>query len=318
MYRQPEQPKTVSDVRFGGSPTPDPLLNPPHQSPDSPGPVSSDAVAAAGAVAGVAAAVGNTFGVEDSPVTTYIDDLPDSARIAHRVLAALGVQFSKHGWSHTPLAVAVFRKSGRVSVVFATGDAVSLWPYGVQLPAGVVPLSRVDGIPADFLRSWNGVDDPVGKLVEFSEDYPELLGGVEAIAVSSPDGAPKADDLDGLVTTQTVDQRAELVSTAVVPAVSVTRGSMSRVAPGEVVSALMKADLVSGDSEHPDNWVTESRLRAAQLRAAARADRGGDVGYAAVLASFLLAEAHACVDEGRESDAGFSVGELLSLEPTSV
>jgi hypothetical protein len=321
VYRQPEQSKTVTDAKLTGSSTPAPALSPVGE---GPAPVSGTAETSAG-VAGTAAAaavvgmLGSVPAPDPSAPRTYLDDMPDTAALAHRVLAALNLQFVRALWPQEPIAVGVFRRAGRLAVVFTTSEAVSLWPYTAQLPAGVLPLDRTDGLPAEFSALWSGVHDPVAKIAEFAEDYPELLGALEAIAVNEAGADTVTDTFDGLVTVQTADQVSELSEAAVIPAVSVSRSTLARVTGDNAPAAVIQADLLLEDvAVVPDSWALEMRLRATSLSAQRRSVKSPDPAYAPVLAAYLLAEAHAALTEGRKGEAGYSIGELLMLNPVSV
>lgn len=255
----------------------------------------------------------------------FLDSLPSTTSTAHQVLAALSEQFLRATWAATPIAVGMFRTGSpegqpKVTIVYATADGVSMCPYGATLPPGVVPLSRVDGVGPRFISAWSGVRRVADKLIEFASDYPELLGELEAVVVNEAARSALNGDSDGLVTVQSNDERKQVIEAGRTAPASVTRVALSLVDAAMAPVALGQADSLFGDgvSETPkDSWNDEYLRRAARLWAARRSNPNPDGGYDAVMASYLLAEAHAALSEGRADEAGYSIGELLTIEPVS-
>lgn len=251
----------------------------------------------------------------------FLDSLSTSAVTAHKVLASLSDQFLRATWAGTPIAVGVFRsgteEQPQTTVVYATADGVSVCPYKVMLPSGVTPLSKVDGVGPRFLDSWNGVNQVADKLSALATDYPELLGELDVIVIN--ESAARTAVLDDLISVQSADQRKQLVAAGQVAPVSRDRSEMSRVDGASSAEVLAQADMLFGGHEDApeDSWSEEYLRRMARLWAARRSSQGPSSDYDSLLASYLLAEAHAALSEGRPGDAGYSLDELLSIEPVT-
>jgi hypothetical protein len=256
---------------------------------------------------------------------TFLDDLPPETAGAHRVLAALSDQFLRAGWAATPIAVGVFRRTGSgggpggtVRFVYATADAVSVCPLGVLLPSEVTPLGHVDGVGPQFATTWGGVNRVVDKLTELASDYPELLGSLDVVVVNEAAASTVSVASGGLTVTQRNADRKLLCDSGLAAPVDTARYTLSQMDSAAVSSALNKADTLFGDTDVPDSpWREEYRLRAARLWAARRSAPTPDPTYPAVLAAYLLAEAHAASDGGSATDAAFSLSELLDLAPAT-
>lgn len=108
------------------------------------------------------------LGGDASDAASPLAEMTSDVAHAHRVLAALVVQFESMGWN-APLAVAVLERPGdgepeRVTT-YATSDGLAIWPEGLLLPAGTMPLSSLLGRGIADAENILGMALPVAKLL---------------------------------------------------------------------------------------------------------------------------------------------------------
>lgn len=77
----------------------------------------------------------------------FIAELPEPEAHLHKILATLRHAFDGAGWSQ-PLAVASIKRGLEARTVYVTADAISIWPQGVLLPDGVLPLDEMPSAPS--------------------------------------------------------------------------------------------------------------------------------------------------------------------------
>lgn len=243
----PTAPVTQATPAVQGTPaTPSPAA--PAPSPQSPAPT-----APRGPVADIAwlqqrygLAPGLGFPKGENPITPapFIAGLPEHEAHLHRALATLRHAFDDAGWSQ-PTAVATIRKGLEARTVYATSDAISIWPTSISLPAGVTPLDEIAGVPT--MASLSGSLMVSEKLVSMIPRGWE----VEAMMSTVPGGESN----------QTAEQFHELVEAGELLECTVSRGD-STVEIDEALSVFARAAIGSRGCSDLD---TESaRLRASR------------------------------------------------------
>jgi hypothetical protein len=186
----------------------------------------------------------------------------------------------------------IIKGTSYLKPVYATADAVSLLPYGVALPAGLLPLMRVDGVDEKAAAELAGKIYPREKLLEL---VPESYGTFEGILTT--------DNLSD-------DQYQGIVESGDGLPVSVPRGQLARVTAEKAAEETDKKALKLTLTGTPQLPVETARQRMMDTRW----DYLQPMRCPRVTAGFLVAEAQACVARGQLQEAGYSIGEALRIK----
>lgn len=216
----------------------------------------------------------------------FIADLPEPKVTLHKILATLRQAFESAGWDQ-PLAVAAITRGLENRSVFVTADAASIWPSGVLLPQGVVPMGDMPGMPADL--SLAGSLMVSGKL----RDLTPSGWKVEAVLTTVPGD-------DG----QTAEQYQELEESGETLPCTVSRGD-SAVTAEEAMSVFARAAL--GSQGCGDLGTESARIKAARWVGTQPAD------YLDALARWHLAEASDAMSLGHWADAVYASEKYVQL-----
>lgn len=211
----------------------------------------------------------------------FLADLPEPEAHLHRVLASIRQVFEESGWSQ-PVAVASLRRGLESGTVFVTADALSIWPMGVSLPNGVVPLDTIDALPSSYRE----------------------LAGCATVTEKLSALVPRGWDIECLLSTadQTADQFHELADAGELLPCTVSRGP-DHANQKDALAAFALAVLGS-----PHRIVdAETKLKSARWVGVQPSD------YLDLLASYHLADAADSLSEGRWADAVYAGEKYVSL-----
>lgn len=211
----------------------------------------------------------------------FIAELAESEAHLHRALASLRHQFEAAGWGQ-PLAVATIAKGLENRSVLVTADALSIWPMGISLPNGVVPLDTIDALPSSYRE----------------------LAGCAMVREKLSALVPRGWDIECLLSTadQTADQFHELADAGELLPCTVSRGP-DHANQKDALAAFALAVLGS-----PHRIVdAEAKLKSARWVGVQPSD------YLDVLASYHLADAADSLSEGRWADAVYAGEKYVSL-----
>lgn len=211
----------------------------------------------------------------------FLADLPEPEATLHKILASLHQQFEAAGWGQ-PLAVATITRGLENRSVFVTADALSIWPMGVSLPDGVVPLDTIDALPSSYRE----------------------LAGCAMVREKLSALVPREWDIECLLSTadQTADQFHELADAGELLPCTVSRGP-DHANQKDALAAFARA--VLGSSHRIDD--AAARLQAARWVGVEPSD------YLDLLASYHLADAADSLSEGRWADAVYAGEKYVSL-----
>ncbi|WP_237163402.1 hypothetical protein [Mycobacteroides abscessus] len=213
--------------------------------------------------------------------------MAESEAQLHRALATLRHAFDDAGWGQ-PMTVARIKRGLETRTVYATSDGLSIWPQGVQLPSGVIPLDEMPGTPvAPELCGSLMVTDKLTSLIPRGWEVEGVLS-----SVSGEEGS------------QSTEQYQALVSAGELLDCKVSRGR-DDVGVDEALSTFARAALGSGGCGELD--VESARIRAARWVGVQ------PTGYVDVLARYHLSDAAEAMSLGRWGEAVYSAGKYMSL-----
>lgn len=219
----------------------------------------------------------------------FITALPEPEAHLHRVLASLRQSFEQNWWGQ-PLAVATITRGLESCTVFATSDAISIWPAGVLLPQDVVPLDEMPGTPATSELSGSiMVADKLAALIPRGWT-------VEAVLSTVPGGE----------NSQSAEQFQELVEAGELLPCTVSRGR-DDVTEDEAVQAYALAVLGQATPGVSDLGSESARLRAARWVGTQPA------GYLDVLSRWHLADAAESMSRGLWGDVVYAIERFQSI-----
>ncbi|WP_237075641.1 hypothetical protein [Mycobacteroides abscessus] len=217
----------------------------------------------------------------------FIADLPEPEATLHRVLATLRHQFEQTNWSQ-PMSVATIRRGLEARTVYVTSDGLSIHPWGVLLPDGVLPLDEIPGMPtASDLSGSLMVTDKLRSLIPRGWEIESVLSTV-----------PCGED------SQSAEQYQSLVEAGELLDCSVSRGR-DDVDVDEALSVFARAAIGSRGCGELD--VEAARIRAARWIGTQPAD------YLEVLARWHLADAAESMSQGSWGEAVCSSEKYMSV-----
>ncbi|MFV8308790.1 hypothetical protein [Mycobacteroides chelonae] len=217
----------------------------------------------------------------------FIAELPESEATLHRVLASLRHQFEQAGWSQ-PIAVGLIRRGFETRTVYVTADGLSIWPQGILLPDGVLPLDEMPNAPA--------TSELCGSLMVTEKLVSMIPRGwdVEAVLSTVSGGGPS----------QSAEQYQALVASGALLSCSVSRGR-DDVTADEALRVFARASIGSagcGELDAESARIRASRWVGVQPR-----------GYLDTLSRWYLADAAESMSLGRWGDAVYSAEKYLSI-----
>lgn len=220
----------------------------------------------------------------------FIADMAESEAQLHRALATLRHAFDDAGWGQ-PMTVARIKRGLETRTVYATSDGLSIWPQGILLPHGVIPLDEMTSVPATSRLAGS---------VMVSEKLTSLI--------------PRGWEVEGLLSTvpaeessQSVEQFQELVESGELLNCKVSRGQ-DDVGPDEALRVFARAAIDSAGCSELD--VESARIRAARWIGTQ------PTGYLDVLSRYHLADAAEAMSLGRWGEAVYSSEKYLSIRST--
>lgn len=218
----------------------------------------------------------------------FVAELPEPEAHLHKILATLRHQFESAGWSQ-PLAVGLITRGFETRTVYATADGLSIWPQGVLLPDGVLPLDEMPSTPsAPELLGSLMVTDKLAALIPREWTVEHVLSTVPAEENS-----------------QTIEQYQTLVG-----AEELLVGKVSRcrddVGDDEALSLFARAAIGSAGCGELD--VESARIRAARWVGTQ------PVGYRDALARWYLSDAAESMSAGRWGEAVWACERYLSIQ----
>ncbi|SLJ14752.1 Uncharacterised protein [Mycobacteroides abscessus subsp. abscessus] len=217
----------------------------------------------------------------------FIANLAEGEAHLHRVLATIRHQFEGSGWGQ-PLAVATIRRGFETRTVYATADGLSIWPQGVQLPSGVIPLDEMPSTPtAPELHGSLMVSEKLTALIPRGWEVEGLLSTVS-----------------GGESSQSAEQFQELVGAGELLECTVSRGR-DDVEAEEAMRVFARAALGSAGCGELD--VDSARIRAARWVGVQPA------GYLDTLARYYLSDAAESMSRGNWSEAVYSSEKYMSV-----
>ncbi|MBN7311786.1 hypothetical protein I3U70_10430 [Mycobacteroides abscessus subsp. abscessus] len=217
----------------------------------------------------------------------FIADMAESEAQLHRALATLRHAFDDAGWGQ-PMTVARIKRGLETRTVYATSDGLSIWPQGVQLPSGVIPLDEMPGTPvAPELCGSLMVTDKLTSLIPRGWEVEGVLS-----SVSGEEGS------------QSTEQYQALVSAGELLDCKVSRGREG-VTDDEALSTFARASIGS-------TGVGELDVESARIRAS-RWVGVQPQGYLDVLSRWYLADAAESMSAGRWGEAVWACEKYVSL-----
>jgi hypothetical protein len=259
------------------------------------GPQSNAAATVAGSAAASAAIINPDEVRAAGLALDWLRDLPVTHSLAHRTLATLKREFITAGWEeNTPIGVGIYRQiiggTTFFKATYATADGISLLPIGVRLPAGVLPLLRIDNVDGVAAAELAGNTDVRAKLETL---VPEHYGHREAVLTDA--------DQDWVKYYQILDAGA-------LP-VSVSRGQLATVRPKDARLAIAETMLMFRVTDETVSSLETSRKTMTGARWSGPLK---PLRCTRVTIDFLIAEAKHCAVRGQLAEAGFSIGEVLA------
>lgn len=217
----------------------------------------------------------------------FIADLAEGEAHLHRALATARHAFDDAGWSQ-PLAVATIKRGVERQTVYATADAISIWPQGVLLPYGVTPLDEMPNAPATSeLCGSLMVTDKLTALIPRGWTVEFLLSTVS-----------------GGEDSQTAEQFQQLVESGELLNCSVSRGR-DDMGADEALRVFARASI--GSAGCAELEAESVRLRSARWVGVQPA------GYLDVLSRWYLADAAEQMSRGAWGEAVYSAEKYLSV-----
>lgn len=224
----------------------------------------------------------------------FITDLPESEAHLHRTLATLRQAFEQTNWSQ-PLAVATIRRGLETRCVYATSDALSIWPQEVLLPTGVAPLDEMPNTPATSeLAGSLMVTDKLRSLIPRGWIVEHLLSTVP-----------------GSENSQSIEQFQELVESGELLPCKDSRGR-DDVTEDEAVQAFAMAVLGQSAGGISDLDTDSVRLKSARWVGTQPA------GYLDVLSRWYLSDATEAMSCGRWGEAVHAIEKFQSVRESKV
>lgn len=218
----------------------------------------------------------------------FIADMAESEAQLHRALATLRHAFDDAGWGQ-PMTVARIKRGLETRTVYATSDGLSIWPQGVQLPSGVIPLDEMPGTPvAPELCGSLMVTDKLTSLIPRGWEVEGVLS-----SVSGEEGS------------QSTEQYQALVSAGELLDCKVSRGREG-VTDDEALSTFARASIGS-------TGVGELDVESARIRAS-RWVGTQPRGYLDTLARYYLSDAAESMSRGNWGEAVYSSEKYLSVQ----
>lgn len=218
----------------------------------------------------------------------FIADMAESEAQLHRALATLRHAFDDAGWGQ-PMTVARIKRGLETRTVYATSDGLSIWPQGVQLPSGVIPLDEMPGTPvAPELCGSLMVTDKLTSLIPRGWEVEGVLS-----SVSGEEGS------------QSTEQYQALVSAGELLDCKVSRGREG-VTDDEALSTFARASI--GGTGVGELDVESARIRAS--RWVGTQPRG----YLDTLARYYLSDAAESMSRGNWGEAVYSSEKYLSVQ----
>ncbi|RIS55389.1 hypothetical protein D2E43_14115 [Mycobacteroides abscessus] len=220
----------------------------------------------------------------------FIADMAESEAQLHRALATLRHAFDDAGWGQ-PMTVARIKRGLETRTVYATSDGLSIWPQGVQLPSGVIPLDEMPGTPvAPELCGSLMVTDKLTSLIPRGWEVEGVLS-----SVSGEEGS------------QSTEQYQALVSAGELLDCKVSRGREG-VTDDEALSTFARASIGS-------TGVGELDVESARIRAS-RWVGTQPRGYLDTLARYYLSDAAESMSRGNWGEAVYASEKYMSIRST--
>lgn len=219
----------------------------------------------------------------------FIANLPESEAHLHRVLASIRQAFDETGWGQ-PMAVATLTRGLETRTVYATSDAISIWPQGILLPQDVIPLDEMPNTPATSELSGSiMVSDKLAALIPRGWTVEHLLNTVP-----------------GDENSQSIEQFQELVDAGELLPRTVSRGD-DTVTEGEAVQAFALAVLGQNAPGISDLDTDSVRLKGARWVGTQ------PTGYLDVLSRWHLSDAAGAMGRGRWGEAAYAIEKFQSV-----
>ena len=222
----------------------------------------------------------------------FIVSLPEDEARLHRALASIRQAFEQADWGQ-PMAVARISRGLETRTVYATSDAISIWPQGVLLPTGVIPLYEMPSIPST----------------------PELSGSImvqDKLAAAIPSGwtvEHLLSSVPGDEHGQSIEQYQALVEAEELLPCTVVRGEDG--APEEqAFQVFAKATLGQNTP-----GISDLNADSAQLKAA-RWVGTQPTGYLDVLSRWHLSDAAGAMGRGLWGEAMYAIEKFESIWDT--
>ncbi|WP_235660167.1 hypothetical protein [Mycobacteroides abscessus] len=216
--------------------------------------------------------------------------MAESEAQLHRALATLRHAFDDAGWGQ-PMTVARIKRGLETRTVYATSDGLSIWPQGVQLPSGVIPLDEMPGTPvAPELCGSLMVTDKLTSLIPRGWEVEGVLS-----SVSGEEGS------------QSTEQYQALVSAGELLDCKVSRGREG-VTDDEALSTFARASIGS-------TGVGELDVESARIRAS-RWVGTQPRGYLDTLARYYLSDAAESMSRGNWGEAVYASEKYMSIRST--
>lgn len=217
----------------------------------------------------------------------FITDLPEDEMHLHRALATIRHQFERSGWGQ-PMAVGLIKRGLETRTVYVTADAISIWPHGVRLPHGVIPLDEMTGAPSSHdLAGSLMVSEKLRSLIPRNWEVESLLSTVSGEEAS-----------------QSVEQFQALVDAEELLVGKVSRGR-DDVGADEAMRVFARAAIGSAGCGELD--VESARIRAARWVGTQ------PTGYIDCLARYYLSDAAESMSAGCWGEAVYSSERYMSI-----
>lgn len=219
----------------------------------------------------------------------FIASLPEDEAHLHRALVSIRQAFEQADWGQ-PLAVATIRRGLESCTVYTTTDAISIWPQGILLPTGVIPLDEMPNRPA--------VSELPGSLMVVEKLTSLIPRGwtIEHLLSTVPGGE----------NSQSIEQYQALVEAGELLPCKVSRGR-DDVTESEAVSAFALAVLGQNAGGISDLGTDSARLRAARWVGVQ------PTGYLDVLSRWYLSDAAESMGRGRWDEVVYAIEKHVSV-----
>ncbi len=218
----------------------------------------------------------------------FITDLSENEAHLHKILATLRHAFDGAGWGQL-LAVARITRGFETRTVYATADGLSIWPQGVLLPTGVIPLGEMSSAPSSHdLHGSLMVTDKLTALIPREWT-------VEAVLSTVP----------GEETSQSTEQYQTLVDAGELLPCKGSRGR-NDVGADEALSLFARAAIGSAGCGELD--VESARLRSARWVGTQ------PTGYLDGLSRYHLSDAAESMSQGNWGEAVWASERYMSIQ----